>query len=381
MSARRLALLLIAAAVVGGLAWMLSMQDSGQGGAVDELLLPGLAENLNDIDEIVVTGSGAETIATLIRSDGRWRLADTGYAANIASLRKNLIELSEARIREEKTANPEFYERLGVTDVSEENATGVLLDISGGDYKTSILIGDTGIGDGGAYVRRPDEARSYLVDADLDLGKSRQDWLNTALLDIPSSRIRQVSIQHPDGELLTLSKASEEATQFTVEDMPESTSLSYDGVANPIGAALADLEFDGVIPTSSFDESGPPVLANFETFDGLLIEARTWETDGERRVQFSALMREPVAVEVEESAAESAAVSDETASPESTDMDAAGDTSAEIEATADSKIAETENIASEMAQINSRVADWVYTLPSFKSDQLVKRMSDLLATE
>ena len=118
---------LAAALVVLGALALFSQYDPQPPASGGGLLLPGLGEDLDQVTRVTVTGAGNEPIATLQRDeDGGWTIAEkAGYPADVAKVRETLIGLAEARIVEAKTANPEFYDRLGVEAVENEAAGGV----------------------------------------------------------------------------------------------------------------------------------------------------------------------------------------------------------------------------------------------------------------
>ena len=346
MNARTLFILVLIAASLGLAAVMMS-RNQHQLPASGELFLPGLQDALNEIDRIVVTGAGGKTVATLERGSDRWTVAERdGYPANLGRIRQNLISLAEARVLETKTANPEFYSRLGVEDVSNDSAKGIQLALTSPDFSATVIIGQTGINGSNAYVRRAGEAQSYLVGASMDPGPEQRDWLDDSVCDIASSRISSVRIVQTDGEALEIFKTSAESTDFQLRDQPAGRSLSYPGVANAIGAALAGLNFDDVAPADSIDISGiQAVTAIFETFDGLRVTAKSWATPDGQRLSFSA----------EVIAQGEAAVSETTATPESDPAAAA-------------------------ERLNARWSGWIYALPGYKAEPFTRRMADLLAT-
>ncbi len=320
--------------------------------APGELLLPGLRAELNDVTEVRVTGSGNRAIATLSLEDGAWTVAESGdYPADVGRLRKNLLALSDARILESKTANPDFYERLGVGDVESEGSRGVQFDVTGSSGTLySAIVGDTGVSGGdNAYVRRTGEAQSWLVSADFDPGTDTVDWLDADIVDLPASDIASVRITHPDGEALVIEKADADDFNFNVLDVPEGRELSYSTVANSIGGALAALRFENVY---SADEGvlgdQKPISVQFKTRSGLVATVSVYESDDGRRMTFDFAQ-----TEIEST---------------TDDTETAEDTDGTVEAlTAD--------------DLNDRVRGWVYELPTYKSDQLVKRMGDLLKSE
>jgi hypothetical protein len=349
MNPRALLTLLATLAALGLLALYMSADEQGAP-AAGEAFLPGLADALNDIDQITIVAAGEQTVATLRKDAGRWSVTErSGYPADLGRLRKNLIELSQARIVEQKTANPAFHDRLGVQDINTDTALGNRFDISGGGFEASVIIGQTGISGDNAYVRRAGDPQAYMVSADLSTSPNQVDWLDREILDLPSTRIRAVTITHPDGEVLRVTRSEPDATDMTVQDVPEGRALSYPAVGNSVGAALATLQLDEVMPAENFvPGDASPIIARFETFDGLVVEARTWETGDGRRIAFSAAAEAPQ-------------------SP------APGVDSAE-----DSETAEAPDPAAEAARINERLAGWVYTVPGYKAEQFIRRMDDML---
>ncbi len=307
--------------------------------------LPGLKDELNAISRIVITGPGNTTIATLERGADRWTVAErNGYPADVGRIRKNLLALAEAGIVEEKTANPEFYARLGVQDISSPSAGGLRLTATGGQEPVDLIVGLTPPGSSDlSYVRRAGEPGSWLITAQLDLAKTGGEWLDRALTDIPAGRIASVTIDHPGIETLRIARAPapekpaaeaaggpEGLVEFRVAGVPPGRELSYPGVANGVASVLADLQLEDV-QTREVLGAGPgkPVVARFVTTDGLTVEASAWRLPDGTRITFNA--------------------------------------SGEGDA------------ANEAAALNARLGGWVYTLPSYKTEQLTRRLNELLA--
>ena len=304
------------------------------------LLVPGLKEQLNGIQRIVVTGPGNTAVATLERGADNWTVVERShYAADVGRIRRNLLALAEARIVEEKTSNPDFYDRLGVQDVSAATAKGMLLTLTGGKQPVSVIIGQAASGSTNqTYARRADEPMSWLVTGQFDLGKTGGEWLDRSLTDIPAGRIQSVTITHPGLETLRISrdpktdksKASEGMVDFLVADVPAGRELSYPGVANGVAGVLAELELDDAQTREILGANpGKPVVARFVTTDGLAVETSAWRLPDGTRFTFIA----------------------------------SGNGDAATEATA----------------INARLGGWVYTVPSYKAEQLTRRLQELLA--
>jgi len=315
----------------------------------DGPFLPGFRDELNAVSRIVVTGPGNAEVATLERGADRWTVGGRdGYAADVARIRKNLLALADARIVEQKTANPDFYARLGVADPGATDGAGTRLTITGTGRPVDVIVGNALPGAAGqTYVRRAGEAESWLVAAQFDLGKTAGEWLDRALTDIPAGRIASVTIDHPGVETLRITRAPEPAApdegaadeagepaddlvEFRVAGIPAGRELSYPGIANGVAGTLADLRLEDVQTREALGaEPGKPVVARFVTTDGLTIEASSWRLPTGTRVTFSA--------------------------------------------------SGTGGAASEAETLNQRLGGWVYTLPSYKSEQLTRRLTELLA--
>lgn len=367
MKSRTLLVLLGTLAVMAALAVAVSLsQRPGQGAGA--LLLPEIEAAINTIDRVVVRGGGDTPLATIQRGAAGWGVGERhDYPADITRLRRTLLALARATIIEEKTSNPAFYDRLQVEDIENEAAAGLRLDIgSGTQLLASVIIGSTGVaGSDSAYARRAGESQSWLIKAALDLPRDATGWLDRRITAIPASRIATISITQPDGTSLQLEKARAGEADFSVARVPAGRELSFPGVGNVLGGVLADLELDAVEPRAGFEPgSTRPTLARFGTFDGLVVELSTWQPAAGARVHLAASVDEALAARYTPAPAtavpapEAALAADAIAAATHKDLAAVG---------------------AEAAELNARLGDWVYALPSYKVEQLTRRMEELLA--
>lgn len=337
---RRTLVVLVAALAFLAVVAAIVLRGAQTGNRDQGLLVPGLKEQLNGIQRIVVLGPGNAPIATLERGAKNWTVVErSNYAADVGRIRRNLLALAEARIVEEKTSNPEFYDRLGVQDVSAATAKGMLLTLTSGEKPVSVIIGLAPSGSTTqTYARRAGEPMSWLVTGQFDLGKTGGEWLDRSITDIPAGRIQSVTITHPGLTPLRIlrkpqaekSAAIEGMVEFDVADVPTARELSYPGIANGVAGVLAELQLDDAQTREVLGtDPGKPVVARFVTTDGLVVETSAWRLPDGTRFTFIA----------------------------SGDGDA----------------------AKEAAAINARLGGWVYTLPSYKAEQLTRRLQELLA--
>lgn len=371
MNSRTLALLLAALAVLVALAVAVSVSQR-PATVAGGLLLPDLRARLNDIDKVVVRAGGNRTVATLERREGRWVLAERdAYPADVGRIRSLLIALAEARMLEEKTSNPELYSRLQLDDIEKETAAGVRLDLAAGESVTSVIVGATNVGGGErAYARRAGEPTSWLVSGAIDASRETADWLDRAVLDLDPARVHAVTIVHPGGPTLRVVKAAPDAEGFAVENVPAGRELTFPSAGNAVGAGLADLTLESVEPAARFAPGdAQPVVATFETFDGLVVEASTWQLPAGPRTRFAARVDEALA----------ARFPPPPAPAEAKPGDDAGAAAPAVPAPAGPPRKSLDDVKVEAADLEARLGGWVYVLPDFKAGELVKKPEDLLA--
>lgn len=374
---------LTAALVVLGAVALIAQYDPQPPAPGGGLLLPDLGGGLDQVTRVSVVGAGSAPVATLERGeDGSWSVAEKdGYPADTEKVRQTLISLAEARIVEPKTANPDFYDRLGVEGVEAEAAGGVAVTLTGAEMPVNVIVGDTE-GTSQVYVREVDQAQSFLVDRNPDVGNETTDWLATEILAIPGDRMARVTVTHPDGEVVSVSKADPDQSNFDLEDMPPDRELQYASVANVMGNVLSGLNLQDVEPRTETDE--PVTVTEFVAFDGLVITAESVERDDEPWVAFRAEFRAP-AEEPEPAADENAAANAGNESGDEVDAVADDTEVATAEAEADGTdvaVVEGEtgstDVAAEALDLNRRLSPWRYRIASFQFDQMTRRLDDLL---
>lgn len=433
-------IILIVAAVIAVLAavWTGSLREGERpaGDAAGALLVPGLEAVLNDVTAIKVQAKDDKTV-TLERTENAWVIREkSGYPAETGKIRKFVIGLAQSKLVEPKTSNPARYGELGVADLdapepaesesdSDDDAgadksSGVLVTVSvpmGDADKVEMLIGSSARGATGTYVRKPGDSQSWLASGDLSVDADPLNWMDRQIMNIAANRIQQVTITHPDGESLVISKDTREATNYAVQDVPQGKELKYDSVGNPLASMISSLRLDEVYPLAEKDPAQhSPIEAEYKTFDGLVVKARAFADGDKRLVNFTASFDEEqarrfyVPPKSDDDAADDAPDSTEGAD-EATDEraqdtgDAAEDASAEDaqadagDASGDDAAADAEGATDaaksgekpaepdfsatrkEAEELNAKVQPWVYAIANYKYDQINKRMADMLKEE
>lgn len=387
MNRKTFVILAVIAVLLAGLA-VLSQRggdtDSIAGASAGELLVPGLADEVDAITAIEISGAGAARLARIERAGEDWVVAEQGgYAAATDKVNGLLIALAEARILEEKTADPAFHSRLGVEAVESATATGLQVALTGSDGASyAVVLGDA-YGDGQRYARLAASAQSVLIDRNPDVARDPADWVRPEIIAIPSSRVQRVEVEHADGESLVIHKEAAGLSDFTVDDVPEGRELQYSGIANVTGSVLQALELDAV---SRAPEAPGEVVATteFRTFDGLVVTVTATaaeEADGQPWLSFAARFDADQALAFATGTVDdvtSAEAQDDESAAEADGPDDSADTADEASAEVDAAAGSPDDPTAEAAALNERLAGWRFRIPSYQYSQMTRRMDDLL---
>ena len=197
--------------------------------------------------------------------------------------------------------------------------------------------GKVGTAEGGAYFRLPGDEQTWLGSGDLDISAERPNWLERKIVNLTRGRVRRVVIRHPAGQTLSLSKATPEAEDFALDDMPPGKKLKTKSGPNGVGGALADLQLNDVGKDFAPFDAAATTTADFTTFDGLSGRTRVTKRNGEFWLRLEA--------------------SAEDGAPPAKD----GKTAAQ-----------------QAQDLTARTAGWVYRIPDYAGAGLTKRLEDLI---
>ncbi|MGH8217424.1 MAG: DUF4340 domain-containing protein [Steroidobacteraceae bacterium] len=279
LSSRGLGALLAAGVVLIALAlWVSSRNTSADAPGTNQPVLPGLEHDLNAITQVkLVKGDG--THATLEKRATDWIVAERGYPADSSRVRKLLLDLANLKVLEEKTSEPASYARIGVEDVTSPKASGTQIELVEPAKTVGLIVGKLS-GTDGAFVRVTGAKQSALASPQLTPDADPRRWLDSTLIALPRSRIKEVALRPATGPAYSVTRASATQADFTVPDLPKGRELTSASAPDSVAGALASLSLDDVRKAG-----GPgtdPAHAKFETFDGLTVDV-TGRKDGDNR--------------------------------------------------------------------------------------------------
>lgn len=317
----------------------------------EDLLLPEVADRINDVTRVEIVTAGDQIVASLQKGEVQWQLEQMGgYRADWSKLQSLLVALAQSKVIEYKTDKPEYYARLGVEDITAEGAGSVLVRISIGDQATAILIGNEAQGRPGQYVRLQGSAGSVLVDRVFNVARQTLDWADSTIIDVNASEVAEVEIIHPAAERILVMRISADQTDFDLARLPQDREIRGSWVVNSLGSVFTLLNMVGVRPENEVDWT-EAVKLRLLMFSGVEILADLVVQEDEYMMRLSA--SHPAASVVTEES-----------------LGSVDQQELEKQAAID--------IAKRVDDINLKTGGWAYGISKQKFDAMVKKPEDLL---
>ena len=280
-------LTLIFVTVAIAVAAVMAGKDTSDVAGAGDPLFPALLDNINDITTVVGVGAGESF--TLVRDGGRWVVSEKqGFPADQVKARQLILGAARLKRIEPKTSNPDLYEKIGLDDIRAEDGNAVQYSFknAAGDTLAEIIIGNSRLGRADPqtneyFVREPAVAQSWLVQGKLPDAIGVIEWLDSSVLSIERDRVRQVTVQHPDGAVMTVVKKKPSQQTFDLLDVPEDAELESKWKLSDLGRSLASLDMADVMPASEASVPDDGLKVEMTTFDGLRVMLRSVK-DGDR---------------------------------------------------------------------------------------------------
>ncbi len=380
MNIKTLTILGIITVALIGTAILMSQQKETVLPQTGQPVFPGLMSKINEVSELVVNVQ-SETM-TIVRDGESWNVKEKdNYPANMGKIREVLIGLGELKILEAKTKKPELYEKLGLENVEAEGSisTGVTLKDSAGTTLAEVIIGKQRPFKGNpsqdeVYVRKVGDPETWLAIGKLSIEKNLSEWLDKDFLEVEPKRVRRVRITHPDNTTLVLEKENPDDLDFKVTNLLEGEEIQSQFSVNHIVSTVTSLSLDDVQPNSEISfEDESVVTATFETFDGLEGTVKLFRKDEKNYVKVSAVFNADLIWKSEP----------EEDSETETQAEGEGDQGQDIEKEETVKLEKPKikpeaEVKAEIKALNKKVKEWIYIIPKFRADTILKKPEDLI---
>ncbi|NKB49856.1 MAG: DUF4340 domain-containing protein [Alphaproteobacteria bacterium] len=281
---------------------------------------------------------------SMVRADGAWSTPDRfNYQVDSNDVRRLIVSISDMRYIERKTSLPERFARLEVDDVDGINAESAYVRISDDSDKVlaEAIVGRASARfiDGsvsGTYIREPDTTNVWLVSGIANVQTRLVPWLERSIVSVPANTVARVELSSGEGTVV-LSRETPDSEDFVLADAPEGRTVDKRNVTS-ISRALANVDLEDIQPVGDLPLPGDAQTAKVTTFDGVTVAVRLANIDKKNWATFTASY---------------------TGDP--TDQ---SDEAKAARATVD--------------EINQRVSEWVYWLPSAAFENLTRKLDDVL---
>jgi hypothetical protein len=351
-----------------------------------DYLFPGLEAKVNDVAKVEIIKG--EDHVTIQRTDNNWQITEKdNYPADFAKVKEAVMKIAAFTTIEAKTKIPDNYGKLNVEDPSKEDTKAVQVSLKDGSDNelASVIVGrmDTGsfatVGQGTTYVRKPNDDQVWLVKGGLVVKEDPSDWVTEEILNIDSSRVKKVEITHKDGAKVIIEKEKPGEGDFIIANLPKDKETKSQSGLTQVARAMQTLRMTDVEKAEGFEfPEDKTITTELQTFDGLVITAKTVKQASNYRTNFTASFDpslRPAEETKTEAAAEEAGKEGEQKEGEATPKPAEPPNP---HAATQPPIKDAASVQQEVTQLNQKLSPWVFTLNKSKAKNLVEEMDDLV---
>jgi len=299
-----------AAAVVAAAIVVSTQSDTISLTAGTEPAFPKLANAVNDVAKIEI--KNAKGSFSITRDGDNWGMDQKeGYRVEFEKVKSAIVNLSQFKLIERKTSDPDRYGRLEVDTPNSPESKGrdITLKDAEGNLLAAAVIGKLnpnlfGSGGAGTYIRREGDEASWLARGQVELGEEPNNWMVRQIVNYGQEKIKRTVIIHPDGKQFAIFKASEKDKNFVLENIPQGRKMKNPDEANPLGGVMWRMMFDDVKKADKQEWPDKPWIAYYTAWDGFTVKIETAKIGEDYWGRFSATIDDAVTDVAKRKAAE-----------------------------------------------------------------------------
>jgi hypothetical protein len=323
------------------------------------------------IKHITIT-DGVDTVGLTLK-DSTWTVDEkSGYPSKYEKIHELVFNILQLKPSQKVTDNEENYEPLGVVIPPVDKEGTVITFRDKDDQKIAELV----LGkirksskdiDDGQYIRRGDEKDVYMITDEIRVMVDVKNWLDRDLMDVKEQDVQFVTIKHKDESANISLSRKKKGDDFELASAPNDKNLKK-GEIKVLAGELSHFRFDDVYPHDSEkvkDLSFDTVYTSTQ-FNGLTYKIMISEKDEKLYAKIEADYKEPA--EHDKAKEEDKGEKSEEELKKEAEKEALEKVKKEEEKAELIKKAEEKN------ELFSR---WIYELPSFRKNRLMKKAHDL----
>ena len=265
--------------------------------ATREPFFPQLSRDPEAAAQVSVRQAGYDLV--LRREEGRW-LAETmgSYPVRPNAVERLVGGLAAMRAMEPKTDDPALYPAIAVEPPDQAEARSALIEVDGPDgaplAEAVVGIRSASIGFnplGGMFVRRPDEARAWLVEGSVDVPDEASAWFEP-IVHVPGPDVRRVTIY--DGAMMRFDAVKEagEGSTYRLAHLADAFAKpgveADDSAIKQMGLGIVSTQFDAAKRLSDIPFPVDARRIVFETKGGMVLQISLADADGKTWVAYRA---------------------------------------------------------------------------------------------
>jgi hypothetical protein len=315
-----------------------------------------------------------------------WNLPEkSAFPAKQEAVLDLLGGLARLELIEAKTARPENYQKLGLVAPADggQSALSVRLLDSAGAELGSLLLGEKAFDRGftATYVKRSNEAQTYLAKGEVKGGANARDYMARDLVTWATERAEAVAAEFPAApeQNYNAARASAEETNFALTAIPEGKEASSPYLVSGAARAIGSLRCEDVSKQGA--EGAPDLSAarqaklQWTSFDGLAVQLEAFELPAETEFGPKAVWATIRAEVLPWAGAESQNVPAPVLPVEG--ADSAADPAAAPAEEAKPTVSR-EDLEREAQEINRRTSGWLFKLEPSTATSLMRGLSELV---
>jgi hypothetical protein len=217
---KRLLLMTLVLFIIGTGLYYIKDQTNYQKSPISAVSGQKLLEKLDTkaLNQINIRVDGTD-LSLLQLQGGGWQEESLSYEADTQPIQDLLLNLSQIRLGDLVTNDPEHHERFRLLSPPEKleewskerHADSVTLLHGDGTLILSLLLGKERSNGEGQYVRHAGSDKVYLISERLSVDSAVNDWLKKDLLAIESAQITGIKLQNGEGLSFVVNRDNAEA--------------------------------------------------------------------------------------------------------------------------------------------------------------------------
>lgn len=322
-------------------------------------LLPDFLETFAKARRIVLRSHEGKVTLVAKEAGRSWQVEERfGYAADLGKLRALRDGWAALEVVEPKTARPEHFADLDLTDLADPQSKALQVQFldEQGAILLDWLVGKHRYIPGGGeqqdyYVRSTKEHATWLARGTIPLESKPEQWLDPQVVDIAADRIQAVHLIDAG-----LTVKPRDAVSVEVEGLAAGEEVISQYALSNLVETLRTLQLNDVLPAGEIPaEQTPAARFRLDTKDGLRIDYRL-VAHGEKKY---ALLKAEV-IEQDDSPAKS---------PSSPAAKAEGGEKQEQQGL---------SVEEEAKALNTRWEPWAFELKSYDATKLLRERKDMV---